>query len=44
MILSVETPKGLLNAVFFFYNGKNFMLRGGAGQMTKLEHFSDFRD
>ena len=32
-VLSVETPKGLLNAVFF-YNGKNFMLRGGA------EHFS----
>lgn len=28
-VLSVETPKGLLNAVFF-YNGKNFMLRGGA--------------
>ena len=28
-VLSVETPKGLLNAVFL-YNGKNFMLRGGA--------------
>ena len=28
-VLSVETPKGLLNAVLF-YNGKNFMLRGGA--------------
>ena len=28
-VLSVETPKSLLN-VFFFYNGKNFMLRGGA--------------
>ena len=40
-ILSVESPKGLLSAVFFFYNGKNFMLHGGAGQMTKLEHFSD---
>ena len=40
-IFSVETPKGLLNAVFFFYNGKNFMLRGGAEQMPKLEHYSD---
>ena len=28
-VLSVDTPKGLLNAVFF-YNGKNFLLRGGA--------------
>jgi len=28
-VLSAETPKGLLNAVFF-YNGKNFLLRGGA--------------
>jgi len=28
-VLSAGTPKGLLNAVFF-YNGKNFLLRGGA--------------
>ena len=28
-VMSPDTPKGLLNAVFF-YNGKNFMLRGGA--------------
>ena len=28
-VLSTETPKGLLNAVFF-YNGKNFVLRGGS--------------
>ena len=28
-VLSVDTPKGLLNAVFF-YNRKNFLLRGGA--------------
>jgi len=27
-VLDSRTPKGLLNAVFF-YNGKNFTLRGG---------------
>ena len=30
-VLSVSTPTGLLRAVFF-YNGKNFCLRGGAEQ------------
>ena len=28
-VISLDTPVGLLNAVFF-YNGKNFCLRGGA--------------
>ncbi len=28
-VLSPDTPQGLLNAVFF-YNGKNFLLHGGA--------------
>ncbi len=28
-VLSTDTPQGLLNAVFF-YNGKNYLLRGGA--------------
>ena len=28
-VLSVNSPQGLLNAVFF-YNGRNFLLRGGA--------------
>ena len=28
-VLPVDTPKALLNAMFF-YNGKNFLLRGGA--------------
>ena len=30
-VLNIHTPKGLLNAVFF-YNGKNFCLRGGQEQ------------
>ena len=30
-VLSMDTPKGLFRAVFF-YNGKNFCLRGGAEQ------------
>ena len=31
--MNMDTPKGLLRAVFFYmYNGKNFCLRGGAKQ------------
>ena len=30
-VMNMDTPKGLLRAVFF-YNGKNFCLRGGAEQ------------
>ena len=29
--MNMDTPKGLRRAVFF-YNGKNFYLRGGAEQ------------
>ena len=39
-VLSVTTPKGLLNAVFFL-NGKNFALRGGNEQLClKLSQIS----
>lgn len=38
-VLSMDTPKGLLRAVFF-YNGKNFCLRGGAEQRgLKISQF-----
>ena len=38
-VLNLETPIGLLRAVFF-YNGKNFCLRGGAEQCNlKLSQF-----
>ena len=38
-VMSMDTPKGLLRAVFF-YNGKNFCLRGGAEQRgLKISQF-----
>ena len=38
-VMNLKAPIGLLRAVFF-YNGKNFCLRGGTGQRNlKLSQF-----
>ena len=43
-MLSVSTPRGLLNAVFY-YNGKNFVLRGGQEHRDlKLSMFTRLKD